>query len=70
MNPRNISLYDAQEFLWGAKPVAWHLEASYRFGFFGVLIAVPIVAIIKVIVTTLLPFYYRSNAFDPERHLN
>jgi hypothetical protein len=36
MNPRNISLDDAQEFLWGAKPVAWHLEASYRFGFFGI----------------------------------
>lgn len=33
---RDITLADAQTVLWGAKPVAWHLEGTYKFGVWGV----------------------------------
>lgn len=35
------------------------------FGFWGVLLAVPVIAVLKVIVTSALPFYKASPAYDP-----
>ena len=34
-------------------------------GFYGILIAIPVVALIKVAIDLLLPFYFVSAAFDP-----
>lgn len=35
-------------------------------GFWGVLLAVPIVAVLKVVVETATPYYYGSAAYDPD----
>ena len=38
------------------------------FGFFGILLAIPCIAIVKLIVQNLKPIYYASRAYDPNNH--
>jgi predicted PurR-regulated permease PerM len=40
---------------------------GYQWGFWGVLLAVPVVAVAKLLVTLWLPFYYGSECYDPKK---
>ncbi len=41
------------------------ISFAQLFGFWGVLLAVPVIAVAKVIITAAIPFYKSSPAFDP-----
>jgi predicted PurR-regulated permease PerM len=46
------------------------ISFSQLFGFWGVLLAVPVIAIAKVVISSLIPFYKSSPAFDPRNTFN
>ena len=42
------------------------LSFGQLFGFWGVLFAIPIIAVVRVIITQIIPLYQKSKLYDPE----